>query len=71
MSRRDRFLGHLPKMHLVSGPLVDTLPRFVADNPHLVISLLFLDVDLYEPTKLALEFIGKRAALAMKPPTFP
>jgi hypothetical protein len=27
----------------------------VKDNPHIVVSLLFLDFDLYEPTKVALE----------------
>ena len=27
----------------------------MADNPHLVVSVLFLDFDLYEPTKVALE----------------
>jgi hypothetical protein len=27
----------------------------VAEHPHLVVSLLFLDLDLFEPTKAALE----------------
>lgn len=52
---RDRFLGHLPKVQLVAGDLATTVPQFLADNPHLVVSLLFLDVDLYEPTRIALE----------------
>jgi hypothetical protein len=52
---RDRFLGHVDKVHLVKGDLVETIPRFLASHPHLVVSLLFLDVDLYEPTKAALE----------------
>lgn len=57
---QDRFLGHVDKVHLVKGDLVDTVPRFVADNPHLVVSLLFLDVDLYEPTKAAIEHFVPR-----------
>lgn len=52
---RDRFLGHLPKVEIISGDMTETVPAFVRDHRHLVISLLFLDVDLYEPTKLALE----------------
>jgi hypothetical protein len=27
----------------------------VSDNPHILISLLFLDFDLYKPTRVALE----------------
>jgi Macrocin-O-methyltransferase (TylF) len=50
-----RFLGHIPKLTLIKGDAVETIPNFVADHPHLVVSLLFLDFDLYEPTKAALE----------------
>src|SRR5581483_2909861 len=52
---RDRFLGHVDKVHLVKGDVLETVPAFIAEHPHLVVSLLFLDLDLYEPTKLALE----------------
>jgi hypothetical protein len=51
---QDRFLGHIPKVFLVKGDLVATAPKFIEDNPHLVVSLLFIDCDLYEPTKAAL-----------------
>jgi hypothetical protein len=52
---RDRFLGHIDKVHLIKGDATQTIPQFIADHPHLVVSLLFLDLDLYEPTKVALE----------------
>lgn len=52
---QDRFLGHVEKVRLIKGDLVDTVPKFVQETPHLVVSLLFMDVDLYEPTKAALE----------------
>lgn len=52
---RDRFLGHIDKVHLIKGDVIETIPRFVAEHRHLVVSLLFLDLDLYEPTKVALE----------------
>lgn len=51
----SRFLGHVKKVSLVRGDALETIPQFVKDNPHLVVSLLFMDFDLYEPTKVALE----------------
>jgi hypothetical protein len=52
---RDRFLGHIPKVELVKGDITKTAPQFVAEHPHLMVSLLFIDCDLFEPTKAALE----------------
>jgi hypothetical protein len=52
---KDRFLGHIDKVHLIKGDVIETIPRFVAQHPHIVVSLLFLDMDLYEPTKAAIE----------------
>lgn len=51
----DRFLGHVDKTHLIKGDAAKTIPDFVARNKHLVVSLLFMDFDLYAPTKTALE----------------
>ena len=52
---RDRFLGHVPKVELIRGNALETIPDFTHSHPHLVVSLLYLDFDLYEPTRLALE----------------
>ncbi len=52
---KDRFLGHIPKVELIKGDAAQTIPRFIADHPHLVVSLLFMDFDLHEPTKVALQ----------------
>lgn len=52
---KDRFLGHIPKVELIKGDATQTIPRFIADHPHLVVSLLFLDFDLHEPTRAALQ----------------
>jgi len=57
---KTRFLGHIPKLKLIKGDLLKTLPEYLKDNPHLVVSLLHLDVDLYEPTKFALELLVPR-----------
>jgi hypothetical protein len=52
---QDRFLGHLPKVSLIPGDVTVTIPEFVEANAHVMVSLLFLDLDLYQPTKVALE----------------
>lgn len=55
-----RFLGHIPKVKLIKGDALQTIPKFVEDNKHLVVSLLYLDFDLYEPTRIALEHFFPR-----------
>jgi hypothetical protein len=45
---------------LVKGDIPHTLPGYLADNRHTVVSLLYLDVDLYEPTKVAIEYLLPR-----------
>lgn len=57
---RDRFLGHIPKVRLVKGDVEATIPKFIEENQHLVVSLLFLDMDLYEPTLMALRHFVPR-----------
>lgn len=57
---KDRFLGHLPKVQLIRGDVVETVPLFVRENQQLLVSLLFIDLDLYEPTKVALREIVPR-----------
>lgn len=56
----NRFLGHVNKVELIKGAAHKTIPKFVHDNPHLVVSLLFLDFDLYEPTKAAIRNLYPR-----------
>ena len=51
----DRFLGHVQKVKLIAGDACKTIPLFIEKHQHVVVSLLFLDFDLYEPTKIALE----------------
>jgi hypothetical protein len=52
---KDRFLGHIPKVELVRGDIAKTAPAFVQSHPHLLVSLLFIDCDVYQPVKAALE----------------
>ena len=51
----NRPVGHIPKVELVRGDATETIPRFVEENPQLIVSLLYLDFDIHAPTKVALE----------------
>jgi hypothetical protein len=51
----NRPLGHIARVELVPGDAVATIPKYLVENPHLVVALLYLDFDVYEPTKIALE----------------
>ncbi|KKN04179.1 hypothetical protein LCGC14_1100000, partial [marine sediment metagenome] len=37
------------------GDVTKTIPEFIKKNKHLVVSLLFLDFDVFAPTKVAIE----------------
>jgi hypothetical protein len=52
---KNRFLSQFPKVHLVKGDFLETSGRFREEWPHVVPALLYLDFDLYEPTRRALE----------------
>ncbi len=51
----NRFVGHVGKVELVRGDATKTIPKYIEENPHLVVALLYLDFDLYEPTAVALK----------------
>ena len=57
MHNADAMIPGTRRTRLVVGDIMETLPRFVAENPGLRISLIHFDVDLYEPTKLGLELL--------------
>lgn len=51
----NRPLKHIPKVELVEGDIKNSAPAYLNDNPHMLVSLLYLDVDLYEPTKILID----------------
>lgn len=57
---KSRYLGEVNKVELVKGDATLTIPQYLEDNKHLVISLLFLDFDIYKPTKVALDTLVNR-----------
>jgi hypothetical protein len=56
----NRFVGHIPKVELVRGDAAETIPKYVEEHPQLIVSLLYLDFDIYEPTRAALEHFVPR-----------
>ena len=51
----DRYLKQYPKIEIIKGDAVKTIPKFISKNKHLIIALLFIDFDVYKPTKIALK----------------
>lgn len=56
----DRYLNHVNKIELIKGDATITIPKYIEDNKHLIVSLLYLDFDIYKPTKVALENFVER-----------
>ena len=56
----ERHLSHISNIELVAGDFNSTAGEFFSKRPHLIVSLLYLDFDLYSPTKTALETIVPR-----------
>ena len=56
----SRYLNQYSKIELVKGDSNLTIPKYIKDNQHLIISLLFMDFDLYKPTQTALEYFLPR-----------
>ena len=59
--KKEDFTNYLKKLkldeniHLIEGDITKTVPDFIINNKEIRISLLHIDVDLYEPTKISLE----------------
>lgn len=53
----NRVQSHICKTELVVGDAVETIPKWVNENKESIISLLYLDFDLYKPTAVALEYL--------------
>jgi len=49
-------------VHLVKGDARVTIPAFAEAFPHTMVSLAYIDFDLYEPCQAALKFLGPRMA---------
>lgn len=57
ITQQDSMIPRFQRIHLVRGDVVETVPEYVKQNPGLRISLLHLDMDIYEPTLTALKHL--------------
>jgi len=57
---KDRFIPYKPRIILVDGDIETSIPKFIKENSGLRISLLHIDCDLYEPTKVGLKYLWPR-----------
>jgi F0F1-type ATP synthase alpha subunit len=53
-------LNHIEKFQVIKGDVCDTVPTYIDQHPETLISLAFFDLDLYKPTKQALQSILPR-----------
>ncbi len=54
ITQQDSMIPRFRRVELVKGNVSETVPAYVERNPGLRIALLHLDLDLYEPTLVAL-----------------
>lgn len=55
-----RYFNHIEKVELVRGDIIETVPDYIQKNSHLIVSLLYMDVDIFKPTSVALKCIVPR-----------
>ena len=65
---KDQIITIIKKLNLyqnidlINGDVNKTIPNYLENNPELKISLLHIDVDLYDPTKICLNLLCDRVA---------
>ena len=50
-------IENVRKFKLIKGDVTTSLPKYLNENPHTIISLAYFDFDIYEPTIRSLEAI--------------
>lgn len=53
-------VAHIRKFHLVKGDASKTVNTWLEDNPHAIVSMLILDMDVYQPTYDVLQALRPR-----------
>nr|WP_199714796.1 class I SAM-dependent methyltransferase [Micromonospora radicis] len=50
-------LAHIQQTMVIEGDVRETLPAYLSENPQTIVSLAYFDLDIYEPTRKALDAI--------------
>ena len=48
----------MKRFELVQGDVFETLPKYLDRNPQTIVALVYIDLDLYEPTKEVLRSLS-------------
>ncbi len=56
----DMFVPQAKRIQIVEGNIMETVPEYVEQHPGLRISMLHLDVDIFEPNLTALKYLYPR-----------
>jgi len=54
---KDNLIAGVERCRIIDGDVVETIPKFLEENPGLRISLLHFDLDTYEPTLAGLRYL--------------
>lgn len=57
LHEQDCPVSHIQKFSLIKGDASYTSKKWIGDNPHKIIAMAIFDMDIYKPTKDALEAI--------------
>jgi len=60
MANADCFAPWAQRMLVIDGDARTTIPKYCQENPGLRLSMIHIDVDIYEPVKVALENLYPR-----------
>lgn len=62
INETEKIINHkgFENVKLIKGDVLHTLPNFLQENPHIRISMLHLDMDIYEPTLFVLKKLWDR-----------
>jgi len=55
IQNQNRPINQLSKLSVVKGDATETIPKFLDENPHFLVSLLHIDFDIHAPTKVAIQ----------------
>lgn len=55
IQNNHRPLSQFEKVSIIKGDAVKTIPKFIKNNEHIIVSLLHLDFDIYKPSKVAID----------------
>lgn len=52
---KENTMSHIKKFEMIQGDILETLPAYYKANPQEIVSLMYIDIALYEPTKCIIE----------------